>query len=160
MTENQVNLDAVLQEKAVLERKLKVATKSIEEYKKAYGAQKSLNEKLSGKVASIELERRKERIQTILQGAYKEEELPKMVESYAKSGMTIEDIQSANNALINANNALKAASAASQKDKEALKASNTKVVIKNAAKAEEQQQSEKPAYLVTHDFLFPNNGVN
>lgn len=159
MTENKPNLDAVLQEKAVLEKKLKVAIKSIEEYRKALGAQKSINEKLSGRVASIELERRKEKIQGILQGAYKEEELTKMIESYAKSGMTIEDIQVANNALVNANNALKAASAASIKDKEALKASNTKVVIKNAAR-DEERQSEKPAYLVTHDYLFPNGGVS
>ena len=47
---------------------------------------------LTEKVAMIEKERREEKIASILQGAYADEEFKEQVENFAKSGMTFEAI--------------------------------------------------------------------
>lgn len=101
MTENQPvtkadvqqNVQQLLADNKQLKTQLLTAKKVIEEYKKASSEQKSLNDKLGQRVASIEMERRKDKIASILQGAYKDEEFNARVDSFAKSGLPIDEIK-------------------------------------------------------------------
>ena len=166
MTENQTtntksdtNVNQVLADNQKLKQQLLVARKAIEEYRKAGSEQKSLNDKLGARVATIEMERRKDKIANILQGAYKPEELDAKVESFARSGLPFEDIQSIVSPLAEM---LKAANEQAKtqeintkaeelaKTKSAsLKSTISKVAIKNAA-SPEKEEVEIPPWAVLH----------
>ena len=169
MTENQqnnnakpdnVNVDQVLADNKTLKTQLLTAKKVIEEYKKSATEQKTLNDKLGQRVASIEFERRKDKIQNILQGAYKEEELNARVESLAKSTIPFEEIQSIVGPLAEMRKATVEQAKAveiNQKAEELAKTksasikqvsqSTPKVAIKNAA-APEEEKPEVPAWAI------------
>jgi hypothetical protein len=155
LTDQQINvtkptLDSVLQENSKLKQMLLTAKKSIEEHREAAKQEKSLNEKLSSRVASIEMERRKERIATILQGAYKEEDTAAKIDSLAKSGLPFEEIQNIVNPLVEMRNAVQEQAKTAEINEKAEKLAQTKsasipksqstskVAIKNAATPAEE----------------------
>ncbi len=168
MTENQqsnntksdTNVNQVLADNQKLKSQLLVAKKAIEEYRKAGSEQKSLNDKLGARVASIEMERRKDKIANILTGAYKPEELDAKVESFAKSGLPFEEIHSivsplaemlkaANEQAKTTEINTKAEELAKTKSASLPRSQSSKVAIKNAATpAEEQTQTEIPAWAI------------
>ena len=169
MTENQpnnnakpetVNVDQVLADNKTLKTQLMTAKKIIDEYKKSATEQKTLNDKLGQRVASIEFERRKDKIANILQGAYKEDELNARVESLAKSTIPFEEIQSIVGPLAEMRKATveqakeaeineKAEEIAKTKSASIEQVSQTvsKVAIKNAATPEEEK-TEIPAWAI------------
>lgn len=162
MAENNVNVkptfDSVFKENQKLKQLLLTAKKSIEEHRKTVDTEKSLNEKLSSRVASIEMERRKERIASILQGAYKEEDTAAKIESFAKSSLPFEDIVNIVNPLVEMRNAAseqaknveineKAEELAKTKSASLPKSQSSKVAIKNAASPAEEEP-QVPAWAV------------
>jgi len=169
LTENQpnnnakpetVNVDQVLADNKTLKTQLMTAKKIIDEYKKSATEQKTLNDKLGQRVASIEFERRKDKIANILQGAYKEDELNARVESLAKSTIPFEEIQSIVGPLAEMRKATveqakeaeineKAEEIAKTKSASIKQVSQTvsKVAIKNAATPEEEK-TEIPAWAI------------
>jgi len=169
LTENQpnnnakpetVNVDQVLADNKTLKTQLMTAKKIIDEYKKSATEQKTLNDKLGQRVASIEFERRKDKIANILQGAYKEDELNARVESLAKSTIPFEEIQSIVGPLAEMRKATveqakeaeineKAEEIAKTKSASIEQVSQTvsKVAIKNAATPEEEK-TEIPAWAI------------
>jgi len=169
LTENQqnnnakpdnVNVDQVLADNKTLKTQLLTAKKVIEEYKKSATEQKTLNDKLGQRVASVDFERRKDKNQNILQGAYKEDELNARVESLAKSTIPFEEIQSIVGPLAEMRKATVEQAKAveiNQKAEELAKTksasikqvsqSTPKVAIKNAA-ATEEEKPEVPAWAI------------
>ena len=97
MADNQKSADnsQLLKENAQLKKLLLTANTALKEHQKADKAKDATIETLTGKVASIEKERREEKIASILQGAYADEEFKEQVENFAKSGMSFESIQKA-----------------------------------------------------------------
>jgi hypothetical protein len=169
LTENQQsntkqpdNVNQVLADNQKLKSQLMIAKKAIEEYKKSGSEQKSLNDKLGARVASIEMERRKDKIANILTGAYKPEELDAKVESFAKSGLPFEEIHSivsplaemlkaANEQAKSTEINTKAEELAKVKSASLPRSQSSKVAIKNAATpAEEETHTEIPAWAVLH----------
>jgi hypothetical protein len=150
--------DSVLKENQKLKSLLLTAKKSIEEHRDTVNVEKSLNEKLSSRVAAIEMERRKERIASILAGAYKEEDKDAKIDSFAKSGLPIEEIQNLVNPLVEMRNAVqeqakaaeineKAEELAKTKSASLPRSQSSKVAIKNAATPSEEV-TEIPAWAV------------
>jgi hypothetical protein len=169
VNQQNANVEQLNKENEKLRNSLKIAKESIEEFKKTNEKEKSLNEKLSNRVAAIEMERRKERIASILSGAYKTEELDAKIESFAKSGLPIEEIDAIVTPLKeSAKAAVEAKQAETQKVEAAETAAKnaskqvtinkheTKVAMKNAAV--EPQEAEVPAWLLTYDHI-NNKGV-
>ena len=152
--------ETILQENQKLKQMLLTAKKSIEEHREAAKQEKSLNEKLSSRVASIEMERRKERIATILQGAYKEEDTAAKIDSLAKSGLPFEEIQNIVNPLVEMRNAVQEQAKTAEINEKAeelaktksasipnTKSQSSKVAIKNAATPAEEV-TEIPAWAI------------
>jgi hypothetical protein len=152
--------ESILQENQKLKQMLLTAKKSIEEHREAAKQEKSLNEKLSSRVASIEMERRKERIATILQGAYKEEDTAAKIDSLAKSGLPFEEIQNIVNPLVEMRNAVQEQAKTAEINEKAeelaktksasipnTKSQSSKVAIKNATVPEEER-TEVPAWAI------------
>lgn len=65
------------------------------EHERSHNALSDTIATLTGKVANIEKERREEKIASLLQGAYNEDELKRHILKFARSGMLIEDISKA-----------------------------------------------------------------
>jgi len=159
-TKSDTNVNQVLADNQKLKQQLMIAKKAIEEYKKAGSEQKSLNEKLGQRVASIEMERRKDKIANILQGAYTPEEFDARVDTFAKSALPFEEIQSIVGPLAEMRKAAaniaketeintKAEEIAKTKNA-SLKSTVSKVAIKNAAAPEEEKTTEIPPWAILH----------
>lgn len=154
------NVNQLIADNQKLKSQLLVAKKAIEAYKQASSEQKSLNDKLGARVAGIEMERRKDKIASILQGAYKDEEFSARVDSFAKSGLPLDEIKSIVTPLAEM---LKAANAQAQEQQVNAKAEelanekvkgaslnkpSSKVAIKNAVT--EDVAPEIPSWAVIH----------
>lgn len=165
MTDNQKSADnsQLLKENAQLKKLLLTANTALKEHQKADKAKDATIETLTSKVASIERERREEKIASILQGAYADEELKEQIENFAKSGMTFEAIQKAIAPLSAAKKKMK--DDEEEQDKEAkinekavelAKSASVKqpthgtnkVAIKNAVVEEEQPVNEVPSWAI------------
>ena len=156
-------LEATLKENEKLKAALNLAKKAIDEHKKIAETQKSEAQKLGARMAAIEMERRTEKIADVIKSAYKDEDLSKSLETFAKSSLPVEEIESLVKPLI-ANNQAAAEAATESKIQEeaekkavvladaALKQASTnkkhepKVAIKNAAVEEEKEVNEIPAW--------------
>lgn len=167
-SKEQPDVNKVLQENEKLKQQLLIAKKSNEEHIKQSEEQKKLNDKLSTRVANIEMERRKERIANILQAKYEDEELTSNVEIFAKSGLPVEDIAK----LVSAADKKKKKDNGDKEDEDdsqmsdasvktppvknaAIKQILPKVAMKNASI--ESTVPEKPAWLFIQEHL---NGGN
>jgi DNA-binding SARP family transcriptional activator len=166
LADNQKQADnsQLLKENAQLKKLLLTAQTALKEHQKADKAKDATIETLTGKVASIERERREEKIASILQGAYADAELKEQIENFAKSGMTFEAIEKAVAPLSAAKKKLKQEE--DEQDKEAKineKAAelaknasvgksygSNKVAIKNAVVEDTPSEPEVPAWAVIH----------
>lgn len=158
-TPKQPDINQVLSDNSKLKNQLLIAKKAIEEYKRASGEQKLLNDKLGQRVASIEMERRKDKITSILQGAYTPgEEFEKRVDTFAKSGLPIEEIQSIVGPLAEMKKAsleqaketeinAKAEELAKTKSASIPKSQSSKVAIKNAD-VQAEEVTEVPGWAI------------
>ena len=152
------------------------AKKSIEALKKKNEDEEDKNAKLSSRVAAIEMERRKERISSILQGAYNEEEQTAMVDSFSKSGLPVEEIQKIVAPIIASNKqAAEQAEQVKQQeevDKQAQELAKSasklqtqtntqqsKVALKNANTESLPAESRVPALFKARGHLFNDGGV-
>jgi hypothetical protein len=162
LTDQQTNttkptFDSVFKENQKLKSLLLTAKKSIEEHRNTVNVEKSLNEKLSSRVAAIEMERRKERIAATLQGVYKPEDTDAKIEAFAKSALPIDEIQSLVNPLVEMRNAVQEQAKAAEINEKAeelaktksasIPKSQSKVAIKNAATPSEEV-TEVPAWAI------------
>ena len=163
MADNQKQADnsQILKENAQLKKLLLTANTALKEHQKTDKAKDATIETLTSKVANIEKERREEKIASILQGAYTNEELKEQIENFAKSGMTFEAIEKAIAPLSAAKKKMEDDKEEEEKDAEVQKAAKelvksastgnhtSKVAIKNAV-TEELSQPEIPAWAIIH----------
>lgn len=94
-----IDIDVIKKENQYLKKLLLNANECLKEHKEPdehenIGLHKAV-EFLTDKVATIEKERREEKIASILQGAYSEKNIKDAIECFAKSGMIYEDIHKA-----------------------------------------------------------------
>lgn len=169
MAENQTKTASdskLLKENQELKKMLLTAKTALEEHKKSGKQKDTVIETLTSKVANIEKERREERIASILQGAYKDEELKEQIESFAKSGMVFEAIEKAvlplkvaNKVAAEQEQAKTTEAQVNEKAAELAKSASkntkneSKVAIKNAAVTHEPAENPVPAWIRARQHL-------
>jgi hypothetical protein len=137
-------LDTVLAENEKLKQKLLIATKANEEHVK-------VNESLSQRVGSLEQERRKDQISTILSAAeFEQDGFSDKVNSLAKSSLPIEEINSIFKPLVEAKSKVKSAAVEPSTKTEYVE---SKVSMKNAS-TQPDSNNGKPAWLIARENLF------
>jgi hypothetical protein len=152
---NKVSLEAALAENEKLKQKLLIANEAIKEHTK-------VNENLSARVGSLEQERRKDQISTILSAAeFEQDGFQDKVNSLAKSSLPIEEIHSIFKPLVEAKSKVKSAAmggAGAGGAEPKTEYVESKVSMKNAS-LEPNNNNGKPAWLIAREQLFSGGKV-